>query len=657
MRPILVLALVLAAIAALLFGVFSLLKDNPAPPPITAPLSRPVEPTPKPSALGTELDGKNRTTPALAKPAEDRTPAVNGTQAPIFNNSLVGQVRSPQGAPLADVEVTLSTMPTAGELFFPQDMDETSPDTKVRTNAEGRFAFKNIIPRSHYTLVAKHPDYARKEVQSVTVGQEGEFEEPPIVLSSGATLTGRVRDEQNNMIPDATLMLEGSQFQGSGVLPPDRMVAKTNNEGIYTFSNVQHGSRALTVSAPGYGRQNINNLTFEKDETNTRDIVLRTAEMILGRVVGPNNQGLAGATVIAVGFSVSTQTGRDQVTTNEQGEFAFEDLGPGDYNVIAQLKGYRLEKPQRGHTNGDRVVLEMAREASVCGTVIDPATNAPVTSFACRLRLYYGDGLPSAPSDANFQQVDNPKGEFCLEGVSQASYVVEAQAPGFAPSLSPSFVVMAGKNVQGVTVRMVKGGGMSGRVVDPDGKPVARARITTHDNDWTDDDFTRSLGIGMPTATTPVDVRTDAEGRFNIPNLASATYQIIVEAQGFTNHMQHDININDGSEQKLGDLTMMRGGSLSGTLFDPAGKPLAGGRASLRAAPNSGLMVFYDAKSGVDGKFFFANVQPGNYQLSGSRAASGEGIPLDVFQDIRKSTKLVTINDNETKVLDLVLSD
>jgi hypothetical protein len=656
MRPILVLALVVAAIAALLFGVFSLVKDTPAPPPVTQTTAKPVDTKREPPPPA-ELESK-RTTPPLTKPADDRTAVVQGAQANIFSNSLIGQVKNGQGTALKDVEVTLSTIPGPGELFFgAEDMERTAADLTVRTNTEGRFAFKNIAPRAHYTLIAKHPDYARKEVQSVTIGQEGEFEEPPIVLSAGATLTGHVHDEQNNVIPDATLFLEGTQYQASGIAGPDRMTAKTNNEGLFTFANVQRGQRTLTVAASGYGRLNVNGLNFEKDETVTRDVVLRTAEMIIGRVVGPNNQGLGGVAVTAVGFNAAINTARAQVNSNDQGEFTFEDLSPGDYNIIANAKGFRLDKPQRAHTNGDRVLLEMLKEASVCGSVVDGTTNAVVPVFSIRLRLHYGDGQPSAPNDPNLQPVENPKGEFCVEGVGQAQYVVEAQAPGYAPSLSSSFTVMQGKNVSGIIVRMTKGGSMSGRIVDPDGKPIARARITTHDNDWTDDEFTRSLGFGMPTATTSVDVRTGPDGKFLIPNLGAATYQIIVEAQGFTNHIQHDIVVTDAGDQQLGDLKLMRGGSLRGTVYDLAGKPLPGGRVSLRPAPNSGLMVWYDVKSGADGKFFFANVQPGNYQLSGSRASSAEGNPLEVFQDVRKSMKLVTIADNETKVLDLSLSD
>jgi len=183
-----------------------------------------------------------------------------------------------------------------------------------------------------------------------------------------------------------------------------------------------------------------------------------------------------------------------------------------------------------------------------------------------------------------------------------------------------------------------------------------RARITTHDDDWTDDEFTASLGINLPSATTPVDVRTDAEGRFQLPNLASATYQIIFEAPGFTNLVKHGVSVTQGADQSLGDVRMSRGGSLRGTLRDPSGGTLAGGRVSLRPAQNGGAMAVYDTKSGADGTFSFSNVQPGTYILSGSRAGGGDANPLEMFKDARNSQKQVTIADNESKVLDLSLS-
>jgi hypothetical protein len=657
MRPILVLLLVIAAIAALFIGVSSLLKDNPTPPTTVAPTSAKEGPKAPAAPLGGETDGKSGRSAELAKPgAEVRGIAADGGQGAMFNNSLTGSVTDAQGKPLKDVEVSLSTIPPPGGLFFIQDMPTDENAITVRTASDGHFAFHSVAPRNHYTIICKHPDYARKETESVPVQQEGVFEEPPIVLTPGATLAGHVHDEQNNVIPDATLYLEGMQFQAPGVTAPDRVVTKTNSQGEYKFTNVQFGDRSLTVTAPGYGRQTVNGLRFSKEETVPRDVVLRTAEMIAGRVIGPQNKGLKDAVVSAIGFNATVQSARAQTTTDANGEFTFEDLSPGDYNLICSLKGYRAQQPARAHTNGDRVVLEMLKEASVCGQVVDANTNAPVTSFTCRVRIFYGEGMPTAPADTNVQTVNNAKGEYCIDGIPQSEYVVEAMAPGYAPSLSARFQVAPGKDVQGIVVRMSKGGSLSGRLVDPEGKPVARARITTHDDDWTDDEFTASLGINLPSATTPVDVRTDAEGRFQLPNLASATYQIIFEAPGFTNLVKHGVSVTQGADQSLGDVRMSRGGSLRGTLRDPSGGTLAGGRVSLRPAQNGGAMAVYDTKSGADGTFSFSNVQPGTYILSGSRAGGGDANPLEMFKDARNSQKQVTIADNESKVLDLSLS-
>jgi hypothetical protein len=102
---------------------------------------------------------------------------------------------------------------------------------------------------------------------------------------------------------------------------------------------------------------------------------------------------------------------------------------------------------------------------------------------------------------------------------------------------------------------------------------------------------------------------------------------------------------------------MSRGGTLRGKLRDAAGKPVVGGKVSLRPAPNSGLMVYYDAKSGVDGQFVFANVQPGSYTLSGARPGGGDANPLEVIQDVKSSQKPVTVSDNENTVLDLQLGE
>ena len=655
MRPLLVLVLVLGAVAALIFGLVNLRTDAP-PETVDAPVGAPADPKPTatPALVGDGGGGADtrQTSPASAS-ADDRR-ATGDAKAYVYDNALTGVVRNPAGAPLRDVEVTLTKV-GGSELFFANDPVDRSADVTVRTDAEGRFQFRRIEPRHSYQLIAVHPDFTRKEVSSVPVGQQGTFEEPPITMSEGATLKGYVRDAQQNPIQDAELALEGLMYQASPYAAPDRMTVKTNNDGYYAFTNVPKGQRTLTVVAPGHGRLTINGLAFDAEETVTRDVVLQIGEMIRGRVVGPGNVGLPGARVMALGFSNTQQTARSETTTDERGEFLFEDLSPGDYNVVGNLKGYRAERALRVRTNGDAVVIEMFKEASVCGQVIDAATGQPVPSFTIRMRFHYGDNVATSPSELS-QSFNSPNGEFCIEGVPTSEYVAEASAPGFAPSFSPHFSVPQGKNVTGITIRLAAGGSISGRVVDAEGKPVARARVTTHDKEWTDDEFTRSLGPSFPTNATSAEVRTADDGTFTIRNLTPETYQVQIQAGGYTSFARHDVAVSDGVETKMNDIRLSRGGTLRGTLFDPSGKGLVGGQIHVRPTDGS-TPNFYQTKSGADGRYAVTNIAPGRYVVTASRAAGAEVNPFEQLTDLKNSERQVVITEGSETVQDLSLTD
>ena len=655
MRPFLVLVLVVGAIAALIFGLVNLRSPEDAPPPV---VPNQVESDPEPVGPGAPLtgaggDGGSRSA-APVDPADPRAIANPGAQSQyVYDNVLTGLVRNPQGQPLRDVEVTLTTI-GGNDIFFANDPIDRSRDVTVRTDSEGRYTFRRLEPRSHYQLIAVHPDYTRKETTTVPIGQKGTYEEPPIVLSEGATLQGRVRDTQNNYVNDAVLQLEGLMYQAAPYAAPDRLETKTNADGFYVFSNVPKGQRTLTVVAPGYGRVTVNGLTFDKDEAVTRDITLQIGEMIRGRVVGPGNAAIQGATVTAIGFSNTQQTARSQVTTDARGEFLFEDLAPGDYNVIASLKGWRADRAQRVKTNSDNVVIEMSKEATVCGEVVDAATGQPVPSFTIRMRFHYGPDVPSSPSEQT-QTFQSAKGDFCIEGVPPSEYVVEAQAPGYAPGFSSNFSVAQGKSVNGITIRVGRGGSISGRIVDPEGKPIAQARITTHDKEWTDDPFTQSLGIAYPTNVTATEARTDSDGRFLLSSLHPETYQIQIQAPGYTSFARSDVSVGDGVETKLGDVKLGRGGTLRGTLYDPAGKGLVGGQIHLRPA-DGGTPYQYQTKSGVDGKFVIANIVPGRYVVTATRGASGEISPFEQLADIKNSEQQVPITEGAETIQDLKIS-
>lgn len=652
MKPIVVLLLILVAAAALVFGLFVIGKDSTTPtidenPPQVSETqpTQPNTPVERPLENGARVAGVEEQTEASR--------VVSDPTAYVYSNELRVQVLTPEGRPLRDAEVTLTTV-SSNDLFFADDSRAPFQVGPQRTDKEGRTSFVGIQPRRKYTLVAVHPEYARAEQDTVPVDQDGIVEEPPIVMREGSKLQGYVKDEQGNPVPSAVLVLEGMLYQASQFAAPDRMESKSNADGFYVFNNVARGGRTLSVSAAGYGRKIVHGIAFEKDEAQNVDVLLRAAQMLCGRVVGPNNTPLLGAKVIAIGINNTMQTARDDVLTNERGEFCFESLSPGEYNIVANLRGYRFTAKNRVPTNTSDTVLEGQREASICGQVVDAATGQPVGDFTAQIRHYSDANTPTYPGNIK-QSFKESRGEFCLEGVQQGEYVVEAWAPGYAPSRSQNFVVTQGKDVKGISVRLNRGGTISGRVVDPDGRGIAKARLMTRPNDWADDAFFSSIEDMLPSHVTQVEVRAGSDGSFTLPNLSGDTYQVIVEAIGFTRANKLNIVVQDGMEARIGDIVLPRGGSVTGMVLDGSGKGVAGAIVTLSPADTQILPGQYTTKTAADGRYSMRSVPAGRFFVRANRGSSVDVNPLEELQIARDSERQIVVAEGQETRLDLTI--
>jgi len=185
-----------------------------------------------------------------------------------------------------------------------------------------------------------------------------------------------------------------------------------------------------------------------------------------------------------------------------------------------------------------------------------------------------------------------------------------------------SFTVMPGATTT-INAAMNPGAGISGVVVDPTGAAVVGATVSITG--------TSVYDPMTGTYSTPASyfVTTDATGSYKLPNLAPDTYTMTIsEAMNpltgvntpFANFGvagQVDINGTTGgampasitvnaNQQALMNVQLAQGGSISGTLLDPTGAPVAG--AMVSTAMGS---VFTDATGA-----FTANMLPGSYMVN-----------------------------------------
>lgn len=650
MKPLLVLLLVLGAVGALLFAVMNLGKNETQEPLLPPVNTGNAEPGP---AVPTKLDPSKGTDRAVAKAQPSN--ASNGAAAGLaYSNRITGIVKNTLEQPVSGAEVTLSSV-VQETFFFPEDIAkvDTSKEQKVRTDSEGRFVFLGAEPRK-YTLIVKHPDYATRRDTTADVRETGTYEHPPIYLAVGASLSGYVKDEGGNLVPDALLTLDPSMFDNMGIVPDDRLTSRTDASGWYSFVNVPPGERTVTITAGGYGKLTVPRITFVKEEQISRDFTVRVAELICGVVIDDAGQGIAKATVIAIGVSNTQGTTRDQVVTNDKGEFCFENLTKGDYNVIATAKGYRSQpRNTRISTGTSNHQILLMRDAKVCGMVIDAASGKPMPSFKVRMRIWTGEGSPTSPlNDGEYTEVNSGNGEFCIEGVPPSDFVVEAVAPGYAPTYSNHFTVNQSQPVNGVMIKLGRGGTISGRVVDAEGKPIARARVVTQDNNWIDDEFQKVLGNQFPTNTTTVDVRTDEAGRFLCTNLNPDVYQIVVTAEGYMQTVRTGLRVTENGNVQIGDVQMGHGGTVRGTLYDASGKPISGGTIQLQSKETPTVLT---TRTGADGKFTIQNCVPGRYTLSGMRNVGAEVNPFDQLTQAGDSAVDVIVAEGDSTNQDIRL--
>jgi len=163
-----------------------------------------------------------------------------------------------------------------------------------------------------------------------------------------------------------------------------------------------------------------------------------------------------------------------------------------------------------------------------------------------------------------------------LYGVGAGFRALRVEAPGFA-QLAQMVVTDAGPAVQRLVVRLEAGHVASGRVLDPDGRPVAGARV-----------WRRSASDPFPVVDPAFDaVTSDGAGRWRIAALVPGSYQFLASHPDFAQTVSAPISVNRPADGI--DLRLESGGRIAGVVRFEDGRPVAG--AEVRAAALSGMAI------------------------------------------------------------------
>lgn len=316
---------------------------------------------------------------------------------------------------------------------------------------------------------------------------------------------------------------------------------------------------------------------------------------------------------------------------------------------------------------------------SIGAQTSDPKA-APVGSISGRVTINDKAGsditvLTFFP-DKPFQQSSartktDSNGGYRLTGLAAGQYQVIAIAPAMAPaeqSSSPygyygtgkTVLVAAGEDVTDIDIKLVRGGVITGRVTDADGKPVVEERINLQMLDQsgkltrTPDSVSTNYQMGQ----------TDDRGVYRYYGLPAGRYRLSVgsEPYGFSRTGSHTyykltfypdandaarasiVELQEGGEATNIDIHVGHSAqtytAMGRVLNAENGEPLAGVRLMYGPAPPNQPFYggFVGIPTGPRGEFRLEGLEPGRYGVSVSGSIDVSSVYSDpLFFDISDS--------------------
>ena len=327
-----------------------------------------------------------------------------------------------------------------------------------------------------------------------------------------------------------------------------------------------------------------------------------SALTLRGVVTTTNDAPLARVRVAIVGVAVPDPP----ALTDERGQFSIALPDAQSVRVTFTKARYAVVTQDfaRGELNVQKAAalrIRMSFGGAITGQVVD-RSGVPVDEAVITARR-------STPPDAPTQiltTTTNDLGEFRFGNLVAGAYVVSARpravfsasssGPNRAPEPEPeerTVNVALGSEITGLdfivevpaevtaTLAPVRAGATAsvrGRVVNPQGMPVAGAAVQAYGSD------------GRPSTA----VETDARGRYAIERLDAGDYRVRAFKRGFigskTGQAQSAVELlltgsdpadamvtlRSGQAADGIDVTMVRGSAITGTIFDEFGEPMQG---------------------------------------------------------------------------------
>lgn len=554
---------------------------------------------------------------------QDRT----GVDAKLRSvQGISGTVRDPEGTPVASVRVAV----------YPKGQNVYADYTY--TDSNGRF-FTHDLPAGDYDvqlrpaansgLATQWFDGARVRGDAKPVTVSTGLTDVTAELARGATISGRVTDAQGDPVPGV---------QVSAEMRDEYRYAQTDSNGDYRIQGLASGK--FRVQFDAYATDNFLSEWYDNaagpdvatpvpvtpgSSVTGVDAVLAEGGTVSGTVTNPDGspatyayiQLYAGDEVAVQGYA--DQLGRYSVTKVRTATYTVATSGGQGLQTWAPSATTISEATPFQVTGGSTVTgkdIRIQRGGSISGTVTaegvpNPAGQLVLTRVVngqdegSRFGAYWSNGAFKINSVA--------PGTYRLHAIPEGTAWAQQWYDG-ADSPVESDLISVGENqdVSGISFSLKRSGTVSGVVSNSNGVSVpARVGIYRPGSE----DYERA-------------VITDDAGHYAVVGLPPGAYQVRFKPltdgyatqwwDGAQRRGEADLLTVSSGGTATADAVVVAGGTISGTVADPDGKPVGGAKVS--AFGDDGSYAF--ALSGADGRYTMTGVDADTYRIQARPGSS-----------------------------------
>ena len=429
-----------------------------------------------------------------------------------------------QLVPGATVEARYSDIPAddaATSLTSSQQL------TRLTDNLGG-FEFENLDEGEYELTVTKGEEYG-KGYQRVRAGMANA--ELILQRAQAVLVYGQVVDKFGKPLAEVKVRALGK-----------RLSERSDSNGVYEIltTPVRAGQPpVLNFSLDGFkdNRHRIDTALRSETDQVQLDVQMEPESnapklALSGQILGPNNEPATGVQVKLGSFKSKK---RYSTTSNESGEFDFQEVESGDgYRLgVAPTDDYAVFESDVFSLGVEDafhdISLKSAKFSDLTATVTD-LSGQPLRGFSLWVR---GTGKSSqAPV---LVQTDS-SGRIELKQLRSGQIELKSRSQ---PWLKASGIVLSPGEHQHLDIPMDSGKNwLLGQVVDTQGQPVAGARVVLS---WEKQFWEVTSGSSH-------EVMSDSEGFFAASNLGASVYTLMVEARGYIS-TRFQYRLDEGNQE------------------------------------------------------------------------------------------------------------